>query len=143
MREYRYDIIKSKKRLLEDCNKTCILDGCNNNITIFKGPGDKSYCREHQLALINYGGTGVPGRDHTFHRSQEFTCVECGWEILKDPRLADVKDEMLKRQIARYILHGDHVIRKADGGDDSAENVRSLCTVCHAKKTMINEDYKT
>jgi len=40
-------------------------------------------------------------------------------------------------------MHGDHNgLRKADGGDDSEENVKALCYVCHAKKTILNEDYK-
>lgn len=142
MREYKYDTFKSKKRLKEDCNKICTVPGCGNSVTIFKGPGDKTHCREHQLARFEYGGTGVPGRYHTYHRNQDFTCSECNWSILDDPRLADVEDEMVKRQIARTILHGDHQIRKADGGDDSAENIKSLCCVCHAKKTMINKDYQ-
>jgi 5-methylcytosine-specific restriction endonuclease McrA len=140
MRHYRFDQIKSKNRLMEDYNKICIVPGCGHNVTIFKGPGDKTHCREHQISRFEYGGTGVPGRYHTYHRSQEYTCIECGWAILEDPRLADVTDEMEKRQIARIILHGDHSVRKADGGEDTAENVRSLCAVCHAKKTVLNKD---
>jgi 5-methylcytosine-specific restriction endonuclease McrA len=39
-------------------------------------------------------------------------------------------------------MHGDHQERQADGGDDTAANIRSLCYVCHAKKTVLNEDYR-
>jgi hypothetical protein len=142
MREIRYDQLKSKKRLLEDHNKTCQMVGCNNTLTLFKGPCEKIYCREHQLAHNEYGGPGVSGKPHTFQRSPDFICPSCGWEILKDPRLADITDEKVKRQVARYVFHGHHGIRKADGGDDSKENVKGLCVVCHGKETMLNRDYR-
>jgi 5-methylcytosine-specific restriction endonuclease McrA len=37
---------------------------------------------------------------------------------------------------------GDHIIRRADGGDDSEENVQSLCLMCNADKTILNEDWR-
>lgn len=141
LRDPNYDKKKSGKRLAEDAHKICIVVGCNYPLTSKEGPGDKSLCREHQLYMREYGGPGRLDRPHTFHRSKEYICIECGWEILKDFRLADIKSEMKKRQVARTLLHGDHKIRQADGGDDSAENIKSLCAVCHAKKTMQNEDY--
>ena len=142
MRQSRYDQFKSKKRLLEDYNKTCEFPGCENSLTLFKGPCEKIYCREHQLRHIDYGGTGVSGKPHTFARNQNYTCPSCGWDMLNDPRLADIQNEMVKRQVARYIYHAHHQIRKADGGDDSDENVEGLCVVCHGKETMINRDYR-
>jgi 5-methylcytosine-specific restriction endonuclease McrA len=49
---------------------------------------------------------------------------------------------MTKRRVARTLMHGDHQIRAADGGEDTEENVNGICVVCHAIKTVINEDYK-
>ena len=83
---------------------------------------------------------GRADRPHTFHRKWE--CSDCGYQPLEDPRLADITDEMQKRRVARILMHGDHnTTRKADGGDDSADNIRSQCVVCHAKKTVLNKDY--
>jgi 5-methylcytosine-specific restriction endonuclease McrA len=86
-----------------------------------------------------YGGMGRIDRIHTFHR--DWVCDECGYNALEDPRLADITDEMTKRRVARVLMHGDHQNRQADGGDNSKANIRSLCFVCHAKKTILNEDY--
>lgn len=36
----------------------------------------------------------------------------------------------------------DHQKRQADGGDDSAENIRSLCLNCNSDKTILNEDWR-
>ena len=83
---------------------------------------------------------GRVDRPHTFHR--KFECDDCGYKPLEDPRLESIPDEYIKRQVARVLMHGDHNIRQADGGDDSAENISSLCYVCHAKKTILEEDYK-
>jgi hypothetical protein len=87
-----------------------------------------------------YGGMGRIDRPHTFHR--KWVCSGCGYNALEDPRLADIEDEMIKRRVARVLMHGDHHQRQADGGTNSKENVRSLCYVCHAKKTILNEDWK-
>ena len=106
-----------------------------------EGPGSEVLCREHQLKQREYGGMGRIDRPHTFHR--DWICSECGYNVLEDPRLADIEDEMTKRRVGRVLMHGDHHgERRADGGDDSAENIKCLCVVCHAKKTILNEDYK-
>lgn len=118
----------------------CCVDGCGTPISQMTGPGSDVLCRDHQLKQREYGGMGRYDRPHTFHR--DWVCDECGYNALEDPRLADVEDEIVKRRIARVLMHGDHQERQADGGDDSAGNIRSLCFVCHAKKTIINEDYR-
>lgn len=79
-------------------------------------------------------------RPYTFHR--DWVCSECGYNSLEDPRIASIEDETERLRVARTVMHGDHNgERKADGGDDSAENVKCLCFVCHAKKTIKNKDY--
>lgn len=141
MRELKFDVPKTMAQIKKDLGKTCSVPGCGQPLTNMQGPGSGVLCREHQLFQREYGGMGRYDRPHTFHRT--WCCSECGWTPLDDPRLADVEDEMIRRRIGRVLMHGDHHIdRKADGGEDTAENVKSLCVVCHAKKTIINEDYK-
>ena len=141
MLEAIYDKFKSNSQIRRDFGNTCSVPGCDHPITAFRGPGSDTLCRDHQLNLVEYGGLGKPARPHTFHR--DWVCIECNTNVLEDPRLADVTDEHIKRRIARSMMHGDHHgIRKADGGEDTAENVKSLCFVCHAKKTALEEDWR-
>ena len=141
MRNPSHDKMKTPAQLSKDLGNTCTIPGCNKPLTHMDGPGSDSLCREHQLYQREYGGMGRLDRPHTFHRT--WCCSECGYNALEDPRLADIEDEMTKRRVARVLMHGDHHgERRADGGDDTAENIRSLCFVCHAKKTVLNEDYK-
>lgn len=140
MRDPNFDKIKSNSVLIKEFGKTCKIDGCNNPLTHMQGPGEKVLCREHQIIQREYGGMGRIDRPHTFQR--DWICDECGTNILEDPRLAAIEDEMVKRRVGRTVMHGDHnIVRKADGGDDSRENVRSLCPICHAIKTILGGDY--
>lgn len=140
MRDPRHDKMKNPAQLSKDMGKVCCIEGCGKPLTHMDGPGSDSLCREHQLMQREYGGMGRIDRPHTFHR--DWVCSECGYNALEDPRLADIEDEMIKRRVARVLMHGDHQHRQADGGANTKENVRSLCYVCHAKKTIINEDYR-
>ena len=126
-------------------HRTCTIPGCDELLTIFNGPGHDLYCREHQIEGVPYGGYGRVGREHTFHRNDVCEC--CGKDINDDPRweLAqkhfDVElTDMQKHEIKRRYNHGDHDFRKADGGDDSAENINAYCSFCHCIKTVINND---
>lgn len=141
MRLTQYDKMKSPSQLEKELDHICSIPGCGKGLTHMQGPGSEVLCREHQLYQREYGGMGRIDRPHTFHRT--WVCSECGTNVLEDPRLADITDEDIKRRVARVLMHGDHHgERRADGGDDTKENIRSLCFVCHAKKTIINEDYK-
>jgi len=143
MRDRIYDQFKPRSQLRRELGLTCTAPGCSEPLTAFLGPGSDSFCREHQINLNTYGGMGNPKRPHTHSRNKDYTCEECGWEVLKDPRIASVEDESLKRQIGRIILHGDHhYTRHADGGDDTPDNIKTLCPICHAKKTVLNKDNK-
>jgi hypothetical protein len=140
MRKITEDRIKSPAQLMKEMGRTCKVDGCKNPLTHMQGPGSGALCREHQIEQREYGGMGRLDRPHTFHRN--WICEECGYNALQDPRLAAVGDEMTKRRIARTLMHGDHNgKRKSEGGDDSAANIKSLCFVCHAVKTTVEEDY--
>jgi hypothetical protein len=140
MRLTQYDKMKTGAQLEKELGVVCSIPGCGKMLTHMQGPGSGVLCREHQLFQREYGGMGRIDRPHTFHRT--WACVECGYNPLNDERLADVTDEDTKRRIGRIVMHGDHQNRQADGGNDTAENVKGLCTVCHAKKTVLNEDYR-
>lgn len=124
----------------------CSIDGCTNELTIFEGPGSDSLCREHQLQCVEYGGYGKLERPHTFHRSDVCSC--CGQDINDDPRWEKAQQffgvfltEDQKHEIKRRYNHGDHNgVRKADGGDDSSENIAPMCSFCHWVKTVVNND---
>ncbi len=142
MRTTHQDRCKSQAQLKAEVGKTCQICetlGVTEPLTHMTGPGSRKLCRTHQLLLREYGQLGRLDRPHTFHRSWE--CSECGYNPLTDPRLADVHDEMEKRRIGRILMHGDHEVRRTDGGNDSKQNIKSLCYVCHAKKTVLNKDY--
>jgi hypothetical protein len=140
MRELKWDQPKSLSQLKKEQGKVCSVPGCGKPLTHMQGPGSGVLCRDHQIQQREYGGLGRYDRPHTFHR--KWVCDECGTNVLEDPRLADIEDEIVKRRVARILMHGDHQERQADGGDDTAANIRSLCYVCHAKKTVLNEDYR-
>jgi hypothetical protein len=127
-----------KRQQLE--NLICCVDGCDNPISTFKGPGSHMLCRDHQVKQREYGGMGRYDRPHTFHR--DWVCIECGVNFLEDPRIQKISDPVDQRRVARILMHGDHEIPKAGGGNDSSDNVRGgKCVVCHAIKTVLNRDY--
>ena len=141
MKEFKWDKPKSLAQVKKELDEVCCIPGCGKFLTQMLGPGSGVLCRDHQINQREYGGMGRIDRPHTFHR--DWVCEDCGYNSLEDPRIKDIEDEMVKRRIARVLMHGDHHDeRKADGGEDTKENIRSLCYVCHAKKTIINEDYK-
>ena len=67
----------------------CKLADCNNDLTIFEGPGSDSYCREHQLELTEYGGMGKAERPHTFYR--DWVCIKCAYDARLDPEILSIK----------------------------------------------------
>ena len=147
MRTKHEDELKSERQQQNIFTKniTCAHTDCNELITFFKGPGSDKYCREHQLQLINYGGYGRSGREHTFHRADVCDC--CGQDINDDPRWAKAEyffgtapNERQRHEIKRRYNHADHDHRKADGGEDIEENINKFCSFCHWYKTVINND---
>ena len=138
MRDYIWDQPKSLGQLRKEFGKCCSFPGCTQPRTAFKGVG-QDLCRDHQLQQIEYGGMGRKDRPHTFHRN--WICGICGWDAWNDPRYAGLTDE--EKSIAiRIVMHGHHdKVRKADGGDDTAENVVGGCMICHAIETVKNKDY--
>lgn len=141
MRDMIWDRPKNISQLIKEQGKTCSTPKCGQPLTQMKGPGESTLCRECQLKLIEYGGMGRRGRPHTMHRT--FQCEECKWLPLEDPRISKIEDEYKRRMVARITIHADHsATRKADGGGDDADNIRGICYVCHAAKTVLNEDWR-
>lgn len=145
-RDDEKDVVKGKYERLKIIkeHRACTMPGCSELLTLFKGPGNDLYCREHQIEQIQYGGYGRQGREHTFHRSDVCEC--CGQDINEDPRWAKCEeqfgtlDDKQQHEVKRRYNHGDHDFRKADGGDNSASNTNAYCSFCHWYKTVKNND---
>lgn len=144
MRNGNWDQPKSLAQIKKERGQICSVPGCGKPLTHMKGPGSGVLCREHQLGQREYGGMGRVDRLHTFHRKDY--CEECGYNPAdeterKYPGLRE-RDPMLFSRLVRNKLIGDHQNRKSDGGEDTAENIKTLCLNCNADKTILNEDYK-
>jgi 5-methylcytosine-specific restriction endonuclease McrA len=127
-----------------DNHLICCLDGCDRPLTIYEGPGSDSLCRLHQRNQREYNGTGRLDRPHTFHR--KWVCDHCNKDVSEEvrkkyPEMETTDPEVFNR-LCRNRIIGDHIIRKADGGDDSEENLQSLCLDCNSDKTILNEDFR-
>lgn len=140
MRDPQYDEIKPLKMLLEGAGKPCTIPGCNEPLTIMQGPGQHKYCRKHQLQLHEYGGMGRGDKPHTLHRS--YVCKHCGFDASQHPDVLAESNPVERNRLMRSVMQGDHIIRKADGGDDSEENINCLCGNCHLIKTAKEKDYR-
>jgi hypothetical protein len=127
-----------------DKNLICSLDGCSKPLSVYDGPGSDSLCRSHQLKQREYNGLGRLDRPHTFHR--KWVCDMCGIDIAervrtKYPTLEETSPELFNRLCRNQII-GDHIVRKADGGADTEDNIQSLCLLCNSDKTILSEDYR-
>lgn len=125
-------------------NMKCSHPDCNEPLTLFRGPGQTSLCRMHQLEQVEYGGFGKASRLWTF--SREWCCDWCGYSPLNDPWFNNppipFKNEAHKIRAMRATLVADHIIRRIDGGSDCKSNIQTLCQNCNVKKTTLYEDYK-
>lgn len=144
MRIAVHDTFKPKGLQRKEFGKLCSIDGCDNPITPFKGPGSDCLCRDHQLKQVEYGGTGKLARPHTFHR--KWVCDDCGKDVYdevsrKFPGMEESDPDRFNR-LCRNRIIGDHQHRKSDGGADTEENIRTLCLDCNSDKTILNEDYR-
>ena len=146
LRDPNKDKLKSQGILKQQIrsNQTCCMDGCNNPLTMFEGPGSDLLCREDQLKLVEYGGAGKIDRLHTLHR--KWICDDCGVDVSEQVRLKypnmEQDNPVLFNRLCRNRIIGDHQIRRADGGDDSEGNIKSFCLNCNSDKTIINEDWR-
>lgn len=116
--------------------KICKVDGCNNHISEYSGPGSQSVCREHQLMLREYGGNARLDRMWTFLKKDK--CENCGHEPMKNVRLQKLPYD-LRRIVSRMFLQVDHI--DGNKNNNNPANLQTLCAECHAVKTYTNGDY--
>lgn len=144
MKQFIFDkpksLLQTRKELEQ--GKTCKV--CGKPLTDMLGKGSNVLCREHQMDQVEYGGTGKVSRPHSFHR--EWVCVDCGKDVSvevdkKFPTLKETSPEMYNR-LCRSRVIGDHIIRRADGGLDTKDNIQTLCLDCNSDKTILNEDWR-
>ena len=141
LRDPSLDKLKSSAVLKEQYRtaRTCMLEDCDKEISIYDGPGSNILCREHQLECVEYGGMGKPSRPHTFYRGWE--CNTCGYDPREDPAIMEIEDPYHQLRVARGVMHGDHIILKSNQGPDTAVNINTLCCRCHMIKTYKEQDY--
>ena len=120
-------------------NIQCKLEDCFDPISIYDGPGSACLCRNHQLQCVEYGGQGKAERPHTFYKG--WVCKSCSYDPREDPTILDIEDPFDQLRVMRGVMHGDHIERKSDGGNNSAENIQTLCCRCHMIKTYKEKDY--
>ena len=140
-RDPNKDKMKSPAILKEQYRRSpvCMLEDCNNGISIFDGPGSNILCREHQLECVEYGGMGKPTRPWTFYRGWE--CNTCGYDPREDPSIQEIEDPYHQVRVARGVMHGDHIHLKSKGGSNSKDNINTLCCRCHMIKSYKEKDY--
>lgn len=133
--------MKSPGVLREQYNRgtKCMLEDCDNDLSIFDGPGGNILCEEHQLECVEYGGMGKPERPHTFYRGWE--CNTCGYDPREDPEIMSIEDPYHQVRVARGVMHGDHIKLKSHGGSDTEDNINTLCCRCHMIKSYKEKDY--
>ena len=141
LRDPSLDKLKSNAVLKEQYRtaRTCMLEDCDKEISIYDGPGSNILCRDHQLECVEYGGMGKPSRPHTFYRGWE--CNTCGYDPREDAAIMEIEDPYHQLRVARGVMHGDHIILKSNQGPDTAENINTLCCRCHMIKTYKEQDY--
>jgi len=135
------DKFKSSAVLTEQQIKasTCMLQDCDNKLSMYEGPGSQVLCRQHQLECVEYGGMGKPERPHTFYRGWE--CTTCGYDPREDTLRFNHEDPFIQNRAMRGVMHGDHIHLKSQGGADTQDNINTLCVLCHMAKTYLEGDF--
>jgi 5-methylcytosine-specific restriction endonuclease McrA len=136
-RDFKKDQLKSPAEIFKAAKMKCV--NCGEPVTKYKGPGDSTLCRKHQKNLVEYGGTGKVGVDHSHSRGK--VCVCCGYDPQADQAIIDAAngDAVVLNQILRKLIHVDHIDGDHENNDPS--NHQTLCYKCHAIKTILNKDY--
>jgi len=142
LRNPNKDKFKSASVLKEQQSKDrrCMLEDCEQQLSMYEGPGSQVLCRQHQLECVEYGGMGKAERPHTFYRN--WICDSCGYDPREDElRFNGIEDEYHKIRAMRGVMHGDHIHLKSKGGTDTQDNISTLCVLCHMAKTYTQKDY--
>ena len=140
--DVKYDKISHKRTITK-----CCLDGCNNLLTHYKGPGSMTLCREHQLLLREYGGHGRMDRKYTFWKKDY--CEDCGRHPITDNKQIRKLKEPIRTIVGMMMLSVDHI----EAGDRSSDkytnsnninhkdNCKTVCDECHKLKTYLTGDH--
>ena len=126
-------------------NTKCKLDGCENHLTIYKGPGSATLCRSHQVLLREYGGNGRIDRPYTLWKKD--CCEMCNHNPSED----NVNIKSLPHPygiiLGKMMLHVDHIVKagreKYIMGHpiNNPNNLQTLCQECHMVKTYLEGDH--
>jgi len=119
----------------------CDVPGCDELISLYRGPYSDTKCRDHQLQGIEYGGNASANRTYTYHKLDH--CEDCGWTPYTDPyfKLEEFESEHDMKRCQDKMLTVDHINGNHD--DNREENCQTLCDRCHKKKSHINKDWLT
>ena len=125
----------------------CIAPGCTKDVTIYKGAGESTHCRDHQLMMVENGGLAKAGRLYTLHK--QWLCVWCGYDPREDARFDRIIDPKIKKQAQRATLICDHIIKqelavKMGWTFDQIhgpENIQTLCQICEKIKSAEAGDW--
>ena len=99
----------------------CKFPNCPNLITA----ADRSYCNDHAKYRTN------------FKRHNRFVQGDYRWNKLSKWYLRNnpLCVKCLSVGLTVAATEVDHIIPRQDGGDNSRENLQSLCKSCHSRKT--------
>ena len=110
--------------------RPCRSYGCRHTTTERQG-----YCEEHR-SLASWGkwqrDKGTPEQRGYGKAWRKLRAV-----VLK--RDSYLCQECLRDDIIKTGNHVDHILSKANGGDDSLTNLQTLCVHCHKAKTARGE----
>lgn len=149
LRDWRNDASKADHIVKAQVARgaTCMLEDCNEALSVYVGPGSNVLCRKHQKQCTQYGGMGKPERPHTFYR--DWICEDCGYDPREDPDFADIEEfdnEFHRLGCMRGMMEGDHGITQSESRMDETlvvdieENITTRCCMCHRKKTLKNKE---
>ena len=129
MSKYFFERLKQgyagrKLNVKKNSSACCKLPWCDKPRTMYKGVGG-TLCEEHQGKMREYGG---PAR------------MDRKWSSNKQELVKKISNPLVQRRTALSLLIVDHIKTQRDGGDDSPENVQTLCITCNFIKTMISGD---
>jgi 5-methylcytosine-specific restriction endonuclease McrA len=132
---------KSTNEMRIALSNKCKVPGCDKHLTLWKGPGEKDYCDEHQRNFKQFGGLATAEKVYSQHRLDY--CEECNFQPAKLPRVNKYKksDPKLFNSMVRSSLSVDHIDGNHENNDPS--NLQTLCHNCHNIKTIENGDHLT
>ena len=139
----------------------CIVEGCNNLVWERSTKGPKPVvCDKHYWSMVSgrVSYKHVRRDVHLFHRKaycEGFDGNGCPHKITAYKLGKDIIDEMVRRgeykmhsrswrdiiRIGVQQLEGDHIRGRNIPRANAKENIRTLCPICHKKKTKLEKNY--